>query len=219
MGATNAKLSFDEGLVVARLDPLGMIDAAVSGELAGVELELHPEQGVNVYVGEQPSYRSKLTLSLTMRPRTLERLVYQVAHKVGLTVMPGGTPAFTQGEWELLAEYARDAAMANEGPRNETDDRVLEMAKRIEAAYPYPARYDDPRGEADNGKIGVPRLLSNDEADAIEEHLATHGQDAIEFALNLKHDLLIKEYRKGLENGLGQHDALDAARKALEEER
>jgi hypothetical protein len=148
MGATNAKLSFDEGLVSARLDPLGMIDAAVSGEQAGLELELHPDTGVTAYISEQPSYRSKLTLSLSMRPHTLERLVYHVAHKVNLTVMRADTPAFTQGEWEIIAEALHDAA-GEPGPGNSNGLTRLEMAKRIEAAYPYPARYDDPRGEAD----------------------------------------------------------------------
>lgn len=131
----NGKLNFDEGLISARLDPLGMIDAAVSGEIAGIELELHPEQGVNIFLGEQSSYRSKLTLSLSMRPHTLERFVYIVAHKVGLTVLKSDAIGFTEVEWRRIRD-ACDLANASD------------LAERIRRAYD-PARYDDPRGEAD----------------------------------------------------------------------
>jgi hypothetical protein len=148
----NGKLTLDEGLISVRLDPLGMIDAAVSGEIAAIELEV---KEAHVHIGERTDYRSALTLSMDMRPHTLERIVYHVAHKVGLTVLPSGTPAFNEREWRTITDALRFSTR-----RNFRDRHVaIDLAERIEKAYgdeptaeqraADPARYDDPRGEHD----------------------------------------------------------------------
>lgn len=88
----HGRLTLHEGLVSARIAPLALMDAAVSGELAGIELEC---EMVDVFVGPQATYRSTLTLDLSMRPSAMEALRDLLARR-----LPG--PAFTEAEWRKL---------------------------------------------------------------------------------------------------------------------
>jgi hypothetical protein len=120
MAATHGKLTLTEGVISARIEPLAMIDAAVSGELAGVEVDI---TDAVVYVGPRTDYRSDLTLSLSMRPHTMATLRDRLA-----TTLPG--PAFTDGEWRSMLDCLREYAAL---PDSEDNCSIAaNLADRIE---------------------------------------------------------------------------------------
>lgn len=115
MPETHGTLMLAEGVVSARVAPNGLVDVAVAGELAGVELEV---TDVRVHVGHREDYRSATTLSLDMRPHSLTTLMTVIANKLGM-------PAFTEREWLEIADVLdTSAAEVNR-----------ERAEQIRAAY------------------------------------------------------------------------------------
>lgn len=123
----NGKLELTEGVVTALIPKAGgYMDAAVLGDLSGIELGI--ERSV-VYIGENPSYRPDLTLSISMNVETMTNLFYLLATKLGL-------PAFGETEWTAIAEALRFRVTSRKVDRdlgNAAD--LAELAERIEAAY------------------------------------------------------------------------------------
>lgn len=106
-----------EGVVSARVEPGSLIDAAVSGEMAGLEFEV---ADATVHFGPRTDYRSDCTLSLSMRPHTMETLLTVLADKLQL-------PAFNSREWNDIADMLADAPGPN---ATQLAQRIREALKR-----------------------------------------------------------------------------------------
>lgn len=120
------KLSLDEGVLAASAPVDVRIDAAVHGDMAGIELI--GLEHANVNIGLTADRHPGVTLALEMHPATLMR--------VALTALEAlGTPTFTQPEWLDIANALRTLGTYDANPTNIAPERLRDLAERIFEAY------------------------------------------------------------------------------------
>lgn len=111
-----AKLELESGVVSATVPALGYMDAAVVGELGGLELAV---EHVRVTSEGAPSYRADPIVVLAMTPDTMRTLAILLAEKTGM-------PLLNEREWRNVV----GALNATATPGAVFDGR--ELADRIE---------------------------------------------------------------------------------------
>jgi hypothetical protein len=124
--STNGKLTLDEGLISVNLPTPAAIDAAVSGDMAGIEFEV---DHANITIGPRSDYRAPLTLSISLHPGKMLELAVALLDALG-------TPAFNEREWRTIANALRDqfAVVATEGNAHSANE-LHKLAAQIERAY------------------------------------------------------------------------------------
>lgn len=123
VGDISGRLVATEGVITSSLPNGGYMDAALSGDLFGVEFGLNENAVIDL--GADASYRPDLALSLSMNKGTANKLLHLLAEKLGL-------PAFNKEEWLRIA-WALDR-LDRIGQVDEHDD-LMALAARITEAY------------------------------------------------------------------------------------
>ena len=125
----NVEANNNDPVVVTANIPAGAhMDAAIAGEIAGIELEVSRSAlRSNTARSER---RAALTLTLDMTPGTMRDLAYLLVDRLGW-------PAFTEPEWRRIASALNAGRLAS----TDRDERLIlaTLAERIEAAYRDPA--------------------------------------------------------------------------------
>lgn len=121
-----SKLAPGEYVSVAAADS-GYVDAGVSGNLAGLEMEILGDRGLIVNESDPRPNSGGPVLSISMSPARLSELALVALDKLG-------TPAFTEPEWQAIAGALRATGTAYERASGESST-LLTLAHRIDAAY------------------------------------------------------------------------------------
>lgn len=122
--STNGRLTFDTGVISANVPDGAYMDAAVVGDMAGIEVAIGDPV---VRFGRDESYRADPILVLDLTPTRMRELLTLLTARLDL-------PALSDPEWRLVVRALYELAATTRTPSERDVEQIRRLAERIDAA-------------------------------------------------------------------------------------